>query len=87
MKKLLYVVVFLASLLLGLSFFYKNQQSVSLEYYMGWSAELPLTALLLVTLAIGVLSGYIASLLKSLKLRRNLSKANKTIRQLESAQI
>ncbi len=87
MKKLLYVVVFLASLLLGLSFFYQNQQTVTLQYYMGWSTELPLTVLLLITLAIGVIFGYFASLIKSLKLRRNLSKANKTIRHLESSQV
>lgn len=87
MKKLLYVIVIVAVFLFGLSFFYNNPQHVTLKYYMGWSIELPLTVLLLITLAIGVLVGYFASLVKSVKLRRSLSKANKIIRSMETDRV
>ena len=87
MKKLLYVIVLIIFFLLGLSVFYNNPQSVELKYYMGWQVELPLTVILLITFAAGVVIGYFASLLKSLKLRRRLSKANKMIQTLEKNQI
>jgi putative membrane protein len=87
MKKLVYVIVVVVVFLFGLSFFYNNPQNVSLKYYMGWSVEMPLTVLLLITLAIGVIVGYFASLVKSVKLRRSLSKANKVIRRLETDRV
>ena len=87
MKKLLYVIVLIIFFLLGLSVFYNNPQSVELKYYMGWQVELPLTVILLITFAAGVVIGYFASLLKSLKLRRRLAKANKMIQTLEKNQI
>ncbi|MGI9316804.1 MAG: LapA family protein [bacterium] len=83
MKKLLYVIVILVFFLFGLSIFYNNPQNVELKYYMGWHIELPLTVVLLITFGLGVIVGYFASLLKSLKLRRRLSKANKVIQTLE----
>lgn len=87
MKKLLYVIVILVFFLFGLSIFYNNPQNVELKYYMGWHTELPLTVLLLITFAMGIVVGYLASLVKSIKLRRRLSKANKTIRTLEKNQV
>jgi uncharacterized integral membrane protein len=87
MKKLLYVFVLIIFFLFGLSIFYNNPQSVELKYYMGWRVELPLTVVLLITIAAGVIIGYFASLLKSLKLRRRLSKANKMIQTLEKNQV
>ena len=87
MKKLIYVLVIVVFFLVGLTFFYKNPQTIKIQYYMGLAIELQLTVLLLITLAIGVIVGYFASLTKSLKLRRNLSKANKTIRNLQDGRV
>lgn len=85
MKKLIYVLLAVLFFLIGLSFFYQNSQPVAIQYYLGLDIQLPLTALLLITLVIGVMVGYLASLAKSLKLRRRLSRANKTIKILESS--
>ncbi|MGB5708715.1 MAG: LapA family protein [Arenicellales bacterium] len=87
MKKLLYVIVILVFFLFGLSIFYNNPQNIELKYYMGLRTEQPLTVVLLITFIAGIIVGYFASLIKSLKLRRRLSKANKTIRTLESNQV
>ena len=84
MKKLLYVIVIFAFLVFGMGFYIQNPQPVSIKYYLGFEKELPLAILLLITLSIGVLVGYFASLIKSLKLRRNLAKANRTVRNLET---
>jgi len=87
MKKLIYVTVIVVFFLLGLSFFMNNPQTVELNYYgLLEGKSVPLTVLLLVVFLFGVIVGYFASLLKSLKLRRNLSKANRTIRSLEGSQ-
>jgi len=86
MKKLIYVLVVLVFFLLGLGFHLNNQQSIMIKYYMGLQTELPLSALLLIVLAIGIFIGYFASLIKSLKLRRRLSVANKAVENLESEQ-
>lgn len=87
MKKLLYVIVILVFFLFGLSIFYNNPQNIELKYYMGLSTEQPLTIVLLIIFIAGIIVGYFASLIKSLKLRRRLSKANKTIRTLESNRV
>ncbi len=84
MKKLLYVIVTLIFLLLGIGFYMKNPQMATINFYFDFQKQLPLAVLLLITLMIGILVGYFASLLKSLKLRRRLSKANKAVKILES---
>ena len=62
MKKLFYAVIFLGVFVLGLTFAARNPHSVSIDYYFGLSLELPITLVLLVTLAIGVVVGYVFSL-------------------------
>ena len=84
MKKLLYVIVVLAFFLFGLSFVLQNPGSVTLNYYREWSMEIPLAMLLFVTVICGILIGYFASVLKSLKLRAQLAKANRQIKALSS---
>lgn len=86
MKKLIYVIVILVFFLFGLSFFMQNPGSVTLHYYRGWEAELPLTVLLLVTVFCGVVIGYFASLLKSIKLRARLAKANRQLKTLKQGE-
>lgn len=88
MKKLIYVTVIVVFFLLGLSFFLNNPQTVELNYYgLLEGKKIPLAMLLLVVFFVGVIVGYFSSLLRSLKLRRNLSKANRTIQNLESTQV
>ncbi len=83
MKKLIYTIVIVIFFLLALSFHLKNPQSVTLHYFRGMEAEIPLSVLLWVTLFAGVLIGWLAGLIRSLKLRRRLSKANRAVRSLD----
>ena len=84
MKRLLYVIVIIVFFLLGLGFYLNNPQNVVIKFYFAFEKELPLAIVMLVTLAVGILIGYFASLIKSLKLRRRLARANKAVRTLES---
>ncbi len=84
MKKLLYVIVILAAFLFALSFHLNNPQTVTLSYYMGWQREIPLSILMLVALVTGVVIGWFAGLIRSLKLRRRLALANRSVESLKS---
>ena len=84
MKKLLYVVVIVAAFLFALSFHLNNPQTVTLSYYMGWQQELPLSILMLVALVIGIIIGWFAGLIRSLRLRRRLAQANRSVETLKS---
>jgi len=83
MRKLIYVIVILVFFLFGLSFFMQNAGTVTLNYYRGWQIELPLTVLMMVMMICGIVIGYFASLIKSLKLRTRLARANRQIKTLE----
>lgn len=84
MKKLLYVTVLLVAFLFALSFHLNNPQTVTLNYYMGWQRELPLSILMLVALVIGIVIGWFAGLIRSLKLRRRLAQANRSVETLKT---
>jgi uncharacterized integral membrane protein len=86
MIKLVYVLVIVITLFLGLTFTYMNNQTVELNY-LSYQAEVNLPILLLCTLVTGAFSGYLVSLLSSLKIRRKLSRAKKDIRNLESVNV
>jgi uncharacterized integral membrane protein len=62
MKKLLYAVIFLVIFVLGLTFAVRNPDTVHINYYFGIDVELPLTILLLCSLGVGVLIGYLTAL-------------------------
>lgn len=62
MKKLIYTVLFLVVFVLGVTFAARNPERVVIDYYFGIHLELPLTVLLLGSLVVGVLIGYLASL-------------------------
>ncbi len=87
MKKLFYALVIFVFVVFGMGFYINNPQTVELKYYLGFQYELPLAVLLLICLGIGVALGYFASLLKSLKLRRNLSHAKREVKNLEAGQV
>lgn len=82
MIKLFYVIVIIATIFIGLTFTHMNSQLVELKY-LSFYKEISLALLLICTLAVGVFVGFFASLLSSMKVRRNLSKAKKEIKKLE----
>jgi uncharacterized integral membrane protein len=83
MKKLIYTAVIVVFFLLALSFHLNNPQTVTLRYYRGIEQEMPLSVLLWITLIVGVIIGWFAGLIRSLKLRRRLARANREARNLE----
>ncbi len=82
MAKLLYVVVIVITVFIGLTFTYMNSQLVELKY-LTFQREVSLSALLLGTLGVGIISGFLVSWLSSLKVRRNLSIARKKLKNLQ----
>lgn len=79
MIKLLYVIVIITVLFVGLTFTYMNSQSVEVNYF-SLHKETSLAVLLLVTLIIGAVAGFFASMFSSLKVRRNLSKLKRELK-------
>ncbi|WP_423906575.1 LapA family protein [Candidatus Spongiihabitans sp.] len=86
MIKLLYVIVIIITVFIGLTFTYMNSQMVELKY-LSFRKEINLALLLICTLTLGVFAGFFASLLSSLKVRRNLSKVKKELKNLESSSL
>lgn len=83
MKRIFYTIVIALTLLVGITFAFKNQQVVALHYYFGWEWSGSLSLALLTTLAIGVAVGYVASLRMVIRMQRQLVQARKEIRQIE----
>ncbi|WP_424946841.1 lipopolysaccharide assembly protein LapA domain-containing protein [Candidatus Spongiihabitans sp.] len=86
MIKLLYVIVIVITVFIGLTFTYMNSQMVELKY-LSFRTEINLALLLIGTLILGILAGFFASLLSSLKVRRHLSKVKKELKHLQSSSL
>ena len=84
MKKLFYVLIVVVVFLAGLPFIYSNSNIVTVKYSDLFEGEYRLAIVLLFAFVIGVLVGYLVSLVGSIKTRRKLYKANKTVKALES---
>ncbi len=85
MKKLLYVISIVLIVLFGLTFTYKNRQTIELNYYFDLNIQVELSLLLFFTFALGLMVGYLATLLNTFNTRRKLKKAKRDIRALERA--
>jgi len=83
MRRLIYGVLILVVGVLGMTFTYRNAQPVELDYYFGIHWVAPLSFMLLTTFAIGVLSGFLASLAMVANMQRKLRLAHRETRQLE----
>lgn len=83
MKRVFYSVVIVIALFAGITFVFKNQQAIELRYYFGLIWAGPLSLALLVTLAIGVVIGYVASLRMVIRMQRQLVQSRKELRQVE----
>ena len=74
MKKFFYFLLFLFLSLLGVTFTIQNPQDVLVQYYLGFTWHGPLVILVAVSLAIGIVIGSLAGLVKNLRLRRRKSR-------------
>ncbi len=81
MKKLFYGLLIVAVALFGLTFSYKNDQTIEIAYYFGIQFQVEL--LLLLTFSIGLFGGYITMVFNAFTLRRKLFQANRQIRALQ----
>ncbi len=85
MRKLFYVLIVSFVMVFGLTFVYKNQQLVTLDYYgsqsWGFSWEVQLSLLIIATFIIGLVVGYLFSTLSNLRLRSKLMSANRKIKK------
>ena len=80
------MLVIVAVLFFGISFYYMNNQVVEINY-MSFSGTIALPLLLLLTLCVGMVLGYIAYFSSSMKLRRNLSAARRELKNLGAGTI
>lgn len=83
MKRIFYGVLAVFVVFIGLGFAYKNATPVAVRYYGGLVWHAPLAVTLVVALAIGVMLGFIGSLLQLARIRRQLAQARKQIRHME----
>ena len=88
MRKLLYVLLISIVMVFGLTFVYKNQQIVTLDYYgsqpWGFSWEVQLSLLIIATFIVGMVVGYLFSTLSNLRLRSKLMSANRKLKKVEN---
>ena len=83
MKKLVYLIVFLAVLVLAVSFAAKNPQPVEVVYYLDFQWSGPLSVLVFCTLAIGALLGTLLTLSWVWRARRERAAARREVRKME----
>lgn len=83
MKRILYLIVIVVTLLFGITFALQNRQEVELAYYFGLRWRGSISIALLAALALGVAIGYVASLRMVIRMQRQLVQARKEVRQIE----
>ena len=83
MKRYLYAVLIVVVVLLGATFTYRNAQPVEFNYYFGVHWVAPLSFMLLTTLTIGAVIGFVVSLAMVARMQRQLLLLRRETRQLE----
>lgn len=78
MPKLVKVLIFVAVLLTGLLFHLRNDQMVTIDYYLG-IFEIPFSLTIVLSLTIGVLLGVLVGIPSALRLRRDNARIKKQL--------
>lgn len=84
MVRLLGFLLLIVLIVLGLSFAVLNAQLVSLNYYLGYR-EIPLSIIVVLSLAAGAVIGALVSMGVILRLKHQASQLRKKLRQAEQA--
>jgi len=86
MKRIFTVLMAIAVILLVVTIMMKNQQTGQINYYLGFSREVPMWLIIFVTFSFGVLAGWLTmglSLIKtrarSARLRREIKKKDREL--------
>ena len=82
MKRIVSFVVFFSIAIVAVSFAVLNVGEVELSYYLG-SAKIPLSAIIVSSLAVGALLGLLASLGLILRLKRDVMRLQKSVKVAE----
>ncbi len=82
MRRILFLITTILTLVFALSFAVINAHSVKLNFYLG-STDVPLALLLVLTLGIGILSGALVMLSVIMNQKLELSKLRKSARNCE----
>ena len=89
MRKLFYVLIISIVMIFGLTFVYKNQQIVTVDYYgsqpWGFSWEGELSLLVIATFVLGMVTGFLLLSLSNLRLRGKLMNSNRKLKKVESS--
>jgi len=85
MRKFMYVAFVAALALFGLTFSYRNYQTVRLDYYFGVDFTVHLPLLLLITFALGLALGCLATWPRVWRARRRRANAGRESRALQRA--
>ncbi|HEX6004845.1 MAG TPA: LapA family protein [Burkholderiales bacterium] len=81
--QLLKFVVLGLLLILAVSFAVKNAEMVSVRYYLGQEWQAPLVLVLLTFFCLGVIVGFLASLGRLVRQRRQIATLNRQVRTLQ----
>lgn len=87
MRKLFYVIIIAVVMVFGLTFVYKNQQLVDIDYYgasWGFSWSGPMALLIVATFVAGIVVGYLFIALSNLRLRGKLMSSSRKLKKIES---
>ncbi len=86
MRRLFYLLIIIVVGLLGATFAIENQsQTVDVQYYFGFNETLPLAVLVYIVLAIGIVLGVLLTSMWVLRVKLQLGKAKRRIKNLEAS--
>jgi len=83
-RRFLYLILMFLASALGVTFAFKNVQTVSLQYYFGLHWEGSLAMLLLLVWGIGVVTGVLAMLWSQLRLQHQLFRSRQQLNRVQT---
>ncbi len=83
MKTLFNLLLIIVLVVVGVTFHLHNQDTVTVKYYFDIERSVPMSLLLLATLLIGVVLGYLGTLKSVFRARRQLSRSRKEVSKME----
>ncbi len=83
MKRIITVFTALVVILLVVTIMMKNQQSGQINYYLGFSREVPMWLIIFVTFSFGVLAGWLTMGLSLIRTRARSSRLRREVKKKE----
>jgi len=83
MKKLFYIILLIVFFVLAFTFAQKNQQLADINYYAGLAVQAPMYVIIIATFSLGMLAGYLISLVARMRTRAEMKKAQRQAKDAE----